>query len=87
MDLDAFSLAKRFAHVGPARVAYREEGTGPAAVLLHGCPFSSFVWRTVLPALAAAGTGCWPLTCRVSATPKHSGRGLVAACPGSHGDR
>jgi hypothetical protein len=29
MDLDGFSLAKRFAHVGEARVAYRDVGTGP----------------------------------------------------------
>ena len=55
MDLDAFSLAKQFAHVGEARVAYRDEGTGLPVVLLHGCPFSSFVWRNILPALATAG--------------------------------
>lgn len=54
-DLDLFSLAKQFTHVGQARVAYRDEGTGPPVVLLHGCPFSSFVWRNVLPALTAAG--------------------------------
>jgi pimeloyl-ACP methyl ester carboxylesterase len=53
MELDAFSLAKRFIHVAEARVSYRDEGTGPAVVLLHGCPFSSFVWRNILPALAA----------------------------------
>jgi pimeloyl-ACP methyl ester carboxylesterase len=58
MDLDGFSLAKRFAHVGEARVAYRDVGTGPPVVLLHGCPFSSFVWRNILPALAAAGHRC-----------------------------
>jgi pimeloyl-ACP methyl ester carboxylesterase len=58
MDLDPFSLAKQFAHVGEARVAYRDEGEGPPVVLLHGCPFSSFVWRNVLPALAAAGHRC-----------------------------
>jgi pimeloyl-ACP methyl ester carboxylesterase len=57
-DLDAFSLAKEFAHVGDARVAYRDSGTGPPVVFLHGCPFSSFVWRNVLPALAAAGHRC-----------------------------
>jgi pimeloyl-ACP methyl ester carboxylesterase len=54
-DLDVFSFAKQFTHVGQARVAYRDEGTGPPVVLLHGCPFSSPVWRNVLPALTAAG--------------------------------
>jgi pimeloyl-ACP methyl ester carboxylesterase len=33
-------------------------GTGPPVVLPHGCPFSSFVWRNILPALAAAGHLC-----------------------------
>ncbi len=58
IELDAFSLAKRFAHVEDARVAYRDEGSGPPVVLLHGCPFSSFVWRNVVPLLAAAGHRC-----------------------------
>ena len=58
MDLDGFSLAKQFAHVGEARVAYRDQGTGPPVVLLHGCPFSSFVWRNIIPALAEAGHRC-----------------------------
>lgn len=58
MDLDGFSLAKRFAHVREVRVAYRDEGTGPPVVLLHGCPFSSFVWRNILTALTAAGHRC-----------------------------
>ena len=52
MELDVFSLAKRFVHVGETRVAYRDDGNGPPLLLLHGCPFSSFVWRNVLPALA-----------------------------------
>jgi pimeloyl-ACP methyl ester carboxylesterase len=53
VDLDAFSLAKQFIHVGDTRVAYRDDGAGPPLLLLHGCPFSSFVWRNVLPLLAA----------------------------------
>jgi haloalkane dehalogenase len=42
-------------------IAYREavppgwSGEGPAALLLHGYPESSYVWRSVLPAVAAAG--------------------------------
>ncbi len=41
----------RFVDVGAARVAYRDEGEGPPVLLLHGCPFSSFIWRKVIPHL------------------------------------
>lgn len=33
-------------------MAYDDEGSGPAILLLHGCPFASFVWRNVIPVLA-----------------------------------
>jgi haloalkane dehalogenase len=42
-------------------IAYREalpdawDGTGRAALFLHGYPTSSYLWRNVLPAVAAAG--------------------------------
>ena len=42
-------------------IAYREalpegwDGSGPSALLVHGFPNSSYLWRTVLPALAAVG--------------------------------
>lgn len=42
----------RFIDVGTARVAYRDEGAGPPLLLLHGCPFSSFIWRKVIPILS-----------------------------------
>jgi haloalkane dehalogenase len=35
-------------------IAYRELGEGPAVVLLHGWPTSSFLWRNVMPAIAQA---------------------------------
>ncbi len=54
MELDGFSRAKQFVHVGDTRVAYRDDGSGTTLLLLHGCPFSSFVWRNVLPVLAAS---------------------------------
>ena len=40
-----------------AGLAYREEGPpeGPAALLVHGYPESSYMWRGLMPALAAAG--------------------------------
>ena len=43
--------AKRIAQLGDARVAYSDEGSGPAVLLLHGCPFASFVWRRLIPQL------------------------------------
>jgi pimeloyl-ACP methyl ester carboxylesterase len=52
MEFDAFSLKKRGLPVGGARVAYYEEGTGDPVVFLHGCPFSSYVWRKVIPRLS-----------------------------------
>ncbi len=58
MELDAFSLAKQFVHVDNARVAFIDHGEGSPVLLLHGCPFSSFVWRNVIPPLAQAGHRC-----------------------------
>jgi pimeloyl-ACP methyl ester carboxylesterase len=52
MKTDSFSSAKRSVELGDARVAYYEQGSGPEVLLLHGCPFSSFVWRKVIPYLA-----------------------------------
>ena len=37
-------------------LAYREEGDGPrTALLVHGYPESSYMWRHLMPVLAAAG--------------------------------
>jgi pimeloyl-ACP methyl ester carboxylesterase len=33
-------------------LAYRELGSGPPVVLLHGWPTSSFLWRNIMPAIA-----------------------------------
>lgn len=52
MKLDGFSANKRFVSVGDTRVAYYEEGEGEPLLLLHGCPFSSFIWRRVVPLLS-----------------------------------
>jgi pimeloyl-ACP methyl ester carboxylesterase len=52
MRLDRLSEKKRFLDVGEARVAYYEEGDGEPLLLLHGCPFSSFIWRKVIPLLS-----------------------------------
>ena len=50
--MDAFSRQKKIREIGDARVAYREEGSGDPLLLLHGCPFSSFVWRKIIPQLS-----------------------------------
>ena len=53
MGLDWFSEKKRFVRVGKADVAYYEEGNGEPLLLLHGCPFSSYIWRKVIPRLSS----------------------------------
>ncbi len=44
--------AGRFRTSG-GELAYREEGEGPAVVLLHGFPQSSYVWRHAVPVLSS----------------------------------
>jgi pimeloyl-ACP methyl ester carboxylesterase len=34
-------------------IAYHDEGSGPAVVLLHGFPLHSYLWRGLLPALGS----------------------------------
>jgi haloalkane dehalogenase len=46
---------KRFAEVLGARMAYVEVGEGRPIVLQHGNPTSSYLWRSVVPELAAHG--------------------------------
>ncbi len=53
MGKDRFSEQERAIAVGDARVAYYEEGEGEPLLLLHGCPFSSFIWRRVIARLSA----------------------------------
>jgi haloalkane dehalogenase len=47
--------AKRFAPVLGHQMAYVEAGTGRPIVLLHGNPTSSWLWRSMLPALQSLG--------------------------------
>ena len=53
MTLDPFSQRKRFVTLGDAQIAYYEDGDGTPLLLLHGCPFSSFIWRQVVPRLSS----------------------------------
>lgn len=51
--MKAFPKQKKYVLVRDARVAYYEAGIGEPLLLLHGCPFSSFVWRKIMPPLSA----------------------------------
>lgn len=44
---------KRRASTSVGELAYTDEGEGPAVVLLHGFPQSSFVWRDLAPLLSS----------------------------------
>lgn len=50
--LDEFSVRKRHVEIGGVPVAYLDEGEGEPLLLLHGCPFSAYEWRDVIPRLA-----------------------------------
>lgn len=51
--IDSFSQRKKTIEIEGWRIAYIDEGNGPPVVLLHGCPFSSWEWKDVIPILAA----------------------------------
>jgi haloalkane dehalogenase len=58
IDLPGFGYTPRFVNVGDdLRMAYVEDGPadGEPVLLLHGEPTWSFLYRTIMPILAAAG--------------------------------
>jgi pimeloyl-ACP methyl ester carboxylesterase len=46
--------ATRHVQIGDAAIAYVDVGDGPPVLLLHGCPFSKFVWRNVIGGLSGS---------------------------------
>ena len=46
---------KKFIEVGGKRMAYVEMGEGDPILFQHGNPTSSYLWRNIMPALAAEG--------------------------------
>ena len=51
----SWAREKRYVEVLGRRMAYTERGEGHPIVFLHGNPTSSFLWRNVLPHVAAPG--------------------------------
>jgi haloalkane dehalogenase len=53
MNATDFHHSRKFAETSSGRIAYVEQGTGPAALFLHGYPMNGFQWRAILDDLAA----------------------------------
>jgi pimeloyl-ACP methyl ester carboxylesterase len=48
LDIADFHHSRRFAEVGSGRIAYVEQGAGPATLFVHGVPLNGFHWRHVI---------------------------------------
>ena len=48
----AFAATRKFAPLPQGRIAYVDQGRGPAALFLHGFPLSSYQWRDAIPRLS-----------------------------------
>jgi pimeloyl-ACP methyl ester carboxylesterase len=47
MDIATFHARRRFADVKSGRIAWFEQGQGPAALFIHGVPINGYHWRHV----------------------------------------
>jgi pimeloyl-ACP methyl ester carboxylesterase len=54
MNPSAFHASRQFADTPWGRIAYVEQGSGPAALFLHGLPLCGYQWRDVMEDLASA---------------------------------
>ena len=57
-NLPGFDFAPHYAEIDGLRLARIEAGEGPPVVFLHGEPTWSYLWRKVIPPVAAAGFRC-----------------------------
>jgi pimeloyl-ACP methyl ester carboxylesterase len=57
-------------------LAYHDEGSGPAVVLLHGFPLTSYLWRGLIPALASRHRVIAPDLLGLGASDKRAGVAL-----------
>jgi pimeloyl-ACP methyl ester carboxylesterase len=48
MDIAIFQARRRFAEVKSGRIAYFEDGAGPAALFVHGVPLNGYHWCHVI---------------------------------------
>jgi pimeloyl-ACP methyl ester carboxylesterase len=48
MDIATFHASRRFATVKSGRIAFFEQGQGPAALFVHGVPLNGYHWRHVI---------------------------------------
>ena len=56
--LPDFPFEPYYREVDGMRLAHLDEGDGPPVVFFHGEPTWSFLWRTVIPPVRAAGYRC-----------------------------
>lgn len=76
-----WTLGRRF-RSDQGEVAWDRFGQGPPVVLLHGTPFSSYVWRDIAPALAVTHTvHVWDMV-GYGASEKRSGQDVSLAFQG-----
>ena len=52
MNPSEFHSSRKFAETRFGRIAYVEQGSGPAALFLHGLPLCGYEWRDVIEDLA-----------------------------------
>lgn len=49
---DGFAKNKKIANLPSAKIAYLDVGSGPPLILLHGCPFSGYEYKDIIPILS-----------------------------------
>lgn len=52
---ETFAAGKSFVDILGSSMAYVEQGSGPTVLFLHGNPTSSYIWRKIIPHVAAIG--------------------------------